>query len=287
MFRLRGLLAAVLSCWVSAVNAETAVETYNADYAEVYDQLWFEPQKYNWEISQIEATVNMPAEHVRLLDAGCGTGIHYARLSRQYHATCMDISAGMQEIARAKSPDGRFVVGDMNDRSLFEPRSFTHIMSMYAATLYNEDLRRIISNYHHWLDHRGTLIMSTLDPEQFVVNAAPADHSEYYSTDDETVAHGTAAKTVYPDLEAHTWWQSFPDSTRAIYHEKLIYKDGRVEKRDHTLWLPKVDDVQQLIEDVGFELVSRQPVVDDVGEILFVFKKKRRLPPGIVVPRRD
>lgn len=265
---------------------EWAVETYDEDYAEVYDELWYEPEKYQFEISEIEATIPEPTSFARILDAGCGTGIHYALLSRRYDVTCMDISAGMLKVAEFKSPGGKFVQGDMNDRSLFEPRIFTHIMSMYAATLYNRDLQKVIENYHHWLDHRGALIISTLDPEQLYINAAPADRSVYEETDDDTVANGVIARTRYTGLETLTWWQVFPDTTKAIYHEKIIHDDGLVEKRDHTMWLPEVDEVQRIIEDVGFELIRRQPVLDDYGEVLFIFKKKRRLPPGIIRPPR-
>ena len=56
----------------------------------------------------------------RLLDVGCGTGVHANLLSRHYQVEGMDLEPKMLSVARKNYPKIRFQQGDMVDFKLEE-----------------------------------------------------------------------------------------------------------------------------------------------------------------------
>ena len=57
-----------------------------------------------------------------LLDVGCGTGAHIARLVDDFDCTGIDNNEGMLKVAREKVPKASFVQSDM-----LESVSYTHL----------------------------------------------------------------------------------------------------------------------------------------------------------------
>jgi SAM-dependent methyltransferase len=217
---------------------------YDARYSGLYDELWYQEQRYKWEINQIDRQIKIPHAEVRLLDSGCGTGTHYQFLSDSYQVVGMDISADMLKIATDKSPDGTFVLGDMRDTSLFDAGAFTHIMSMYQSSFYAKDLSGIASNYHHWLRVGGLLFLEIIDREVMRRIWAQVDGPR------RAVLKGGGRK--------ESWWEVAQQGDTATYFERIILRDGTRINNDHTLYLPSVERTEQIIKTAGFRILERK-----------------------------
>lgn len=100
----------------------------------------------------------------RMLDLGVGSGRTYPELrARSCDYVGVDYSPAMIEAARANFPDGRFVVADAADLSLFESASFDSVVFSYNGLdyLYPERRReRALAEIRRVLRPGGVLVLS-------------------------------------------------------------------------------------------------------------------------------
>lgn len=91
--------------------------------ADLYDLLYGEFKDYRSEVAQLlEIFSRSPAPVRRVLDVGCGTGMH-ARFLADAGLTVdgLDVEPAFVRIAQARNPGGRFRKGDMTDFGVDEP----------------------------------------------------------------------------------------------------------------------------------------------------------------------
>jgi len=88
-----------------------------AQAADVYDLLYAGEKDYPAEARLLERVVHEANPTARtILDVGCGTGAHArALIDLGFAVDGVDIEPRFIEIAAAKCPEGRFVVGDMTE----------------------------------------------------------------------------------------------------------------------------------------------------------------------------
>src|SRR5262245_46378221 len=105
-------------------------------YARFYDGL-LHTIFYRRLVNQVAECV--PVGTATLLDAGCGTG-NLLMAIRQRHPSIkvygIDFSEAMLKRARAKSPDGQFLPGDLNAELPYADKSFdvvTCVNVLYAV----------------------------------------------------------------------------------------------------------------------------------------------------------
>jgi len=267
----RRALCALLAVFVASCTIEEKPDekrdiesVYDTSYADVYDLLWLEQNKYKWEVDEVTATIRIPRSEVRILDSGCGTGTHYSYLAKSYQVVGLDISDAMVRVAKQKNPSGQFVVGDMKDRSLFGPASFSHIISMYEATFYNRELVEILGNYSHWLRDDGVLMLETIDPEK-LAERVNSDHPPRY--------HQQTEK-----MTKVAWWKLPGKDDVVIYHEELRFSDGREVVKEHVLYLPRLSELENVAAEQGFRLSGKKTSPFFPEEVLYVFEKRKRNP---------
>jgi len=272
--RRRWAFCALLAVFIAACTIEERGESrdeqrdiesvYDANYAAVYDLLWLEQNKYQWEVDEVTAAIRMSRSEVKILDSGCGTGTHYSYLAKSYPVVGLDISDAMIRVAKQKNPTGQFVVGDMKDRSLFGRASFSHIISMYEATFYNREVAGILGNYSHWLRDDGALILETIDPDKLAARVN-SDNPPRYRQQTET-------------MTKVAWWKLPGKDDLVIYHEALRFSDGRELVKEHVLYLPKLTDLERMAAEQGFRLSGKKMSPFFPEEVLYVFEKQARNP---------
>ncbi|MGH3025081.1 MAG: class I SAM-dependent DNA methyltransferase, partial [Gaiellaceae bacterium] len=141
------------------------IETFRSSYAEAYD--WFYRDKdYDAECDLIEEIFRRYAapRPRSVLDLGCGTGGHSARLAaRGYRVVGVDRSSAMLEVARAKAEesgvDVRFVEGDVAE--VDAGARFESALLMFAVLSYklsNHDVRATLANVCRHLEPGGILV---------------------------------------------------------------------------------------------------------------------------------
>ncbi|MEL6761815.1 MAG: class I SAM-dependent methyltransferase, partial [Myxococcota bacterium] len=206
-----------------------------------------------------------------LLDAGCGTGIHYALFAQRFgHVVGLDLSEPMLRHARARNPTGSFVHGDLRDASRFDAGTFTHIASMYGATFYVERFDLVIANYAYWLAPGGKLFLSAYKPSEISRSNAPLARS--IEAPRPGLVTGRQAITDYGNFQTRSWWELFDWKHRAIYHEHIEFDDGRSLVKRHEMYAPPFETLATIARSNALALIDIVPIVDD-GEYILVFRK--------------
>lgn len=96
----------------------------------------------------------------RLLDIGCGTGAHIARLVDLFDCTGIDNSEEMLAVARAKVPAALFLLMDMDDFHI--DIRFDVVISMFGTVGYAtsiDDLQKLADNIAAHLARGGVAVL--------------------------------------------------------------------------------------------------------------------------------
>jgi SAM-dependent methyltransferase len=101
----------------------------------------------------------------RVLDAGCGTGVHLATLcSARSRAVGLDFSRGMLHVARRSAPRAALVQADLNRDFPVRRRAFDAVLSALVSE-HLADLGRFFREAFAVLRRGGRLVFSAFHPE--------------------------------------------------------------------------------------------------------------------------
>jgi len=229
-------------------------------YAGFYDALYAD-KDYESEVAFI---VDVLTEHgvsagASILDLGCGTGGHAVPLARGgYVVTGVDLSSEMVERAvekaRTAGVDVEFTVGDV--RTVRLGRTFDAVISMFAVVSYqltNQDLAQTFETVAAHLAPGGLFV--------FDVWFGPAVLSERPEKRSKTVqaADGdTIVRNATPRLDVVS-------QTVRVDYEIERLRDGTVidsARESHTVRFLFVQEIRQLLEAAGFDLLAFGPFMD-------------------------
>lgn len=111
--------------------------------------------------------------NLSMLDVGCGTGGYSIPLAKQFASklTGIDVSREMLERARAKYPNGNWILGDIESID-FEENSFDVVLMSYVLHHIRDYKRTLKMVYKILKRASGLLFIATDDHDQF--------HSSFY-----------------------------------------------------------------------------------------------------------
>lgn len=137
--------------------------------ARFYDAL-YRFKDYDAATAAVDRVIRERAPHARtLLDVGCGTGEHLARLRDRYGVQGLDINPDLLDVARAKCPDVPLHEADMADFDL--PDRFDVVTCLFSAIGYVrtvERMREAVAVMARHLEPGGVLIIEPwFTPESF------------------------------------------------------------------------------------------------------------------------
>ena len=134
-----------------------------ANSAAFYDALYANSGKdYDTEAERLRELIRCYRQSggTEWLDVACGTGMHIARLQRDFDAVGLDIDDGMLAVARERCPDVWFHRGDMIDFAL--DQRFDVVTCLFSSIGYartSERLHQAVSNMTRHLKPGGVLIV--------------------------------------------------------------------------------------------------------------------------------
>jgi SAM-dependent methyltransferase len=249
--------------------ADTDDTIYNDFYARRYDVLFHDtPEgraRFEFETGEIRRRMHElgTGERPRILDLGCGTGRHCARLSALAETTGVDSSASMLQVARAACPRTTFIQGDMRDSSLFADEAFTYVLSLYGAIHYSRELDRILRNIASWLRPGGRACLGILDRTRL----SPEVTSGSRLIEDQAV-------TSFPAFEYRSRWERAAGD-RVFYHETFVLPWLETVERRHAFHMPRIEALVQSAAAAGLreiDRVSMEPVGCEDEVLLFLDK---------------
>ena len=249
---------------------------YDDFYANVYDYLVFNNLKDEYEVGEI-INKTTPSSKSIILDIGCGTGHHVASLgAKGMNIIGIDISPSMIDKAKKSYPDYNFEVADAENGSIFEPDSFTHILSMYFTIYYFKDKSLFFNNCYKWLKPGGYLVVHLVDRHRFDPILPPGNPLMFVSPQRYSDKRITSTKVKFTDFSYNADFYLDAKSDIAKFVEKFKSdKDGKVRKHEHIMYMPDTSEIVDLAQSTGFILETQIDLIQCQYEYqyLYVFVK--------------
>ena len=239
------LIAIILVCLFD-IKIETFEndEYYNKNldnvdkvYAKLYNIVFNEKFIYDYDVSKITPTLK---KNSNILDAGTGTGKYYEYFFKNHKIVGVDMSKDMLKYAKIRCPIGNFIVGNLKNSELFQPKEFTHVLCLLDTLYHNDyqDQAKILKNFYDWLRPGGYLFVHIFDYNKLI--PTPRNYSTMYVDDSK-------------NLHSYTEFQNFnhdafyvKNDNNVVYKEKFtMNKTGKTRFQDTKLYIPS-DKIQIL-----------------------------------------
>jgi SAM-dependent methyltransferase len=248
-------------------------EIYDDFYASIYDYLVYNNIKTDYEVGEILKSTN-PSTRSVVLDIGCGTGHHVAKLnSKNLQVIGIDVSPSMIKQAMEKYPTHKFMVGDALNESQFAPSTFTHILCLYFTIYYFEDKRRFFDNCMEWLMPGGYLVIHLVDRERFDPILPPGNPLYIVSPQKYAKKRITSTKVTFNDFTYHSNFNL--NDNIATFDEKFKFNNGKTRKQEQVLYMDDTEVILTIAQQCGFTFHSKIDLVRCAYEYqyLYVFVK--------------
>ena len=227
---------------------------YDDFYSEIYDLMVYSQSKDQYEIGEI-LNQTTPTEESIILDIGCGTGHHVALLeSKGIKAIGIDNSTAMIHKAKKNYPEYNFMVQDALDASAFRYQSFTHILCMYFTIYYIQDKMQFFNNCMGWLKPGGYLVVHLVDRDMFDPILPPANPLLMLTPQRYAKERITKSKIHFKDFNYTANFDLDNNTSVAKFKEKFEFKDGRIKKQEHKMYMPTEKEIVVMAQESGFIL---------------------------------
>jgi len=251
-------------------------EIYDGFYSDIYDNLVYNNLKDTYEVGEI-INKTTPTEQSIILDIGCGTGHHVGDLgSKNYNVVGIDISPHMINKAKSNYPDYNFMVGDALKSNMFLPNSFTHILCLYFTIYYMQNKMQFLKNCMNWLKPGGYLVLHLVDREMFDPILPPGNPLIMVSPQKYADKRITKTKVTFTDFKYEANFDLNEQNDIALFNEKFKFNDsGKVRKQEHKMYMPPLESIVQMAQEVGFLIQGSVDLVKVTYEYqyLYIFVK--------------
>jgi len=247
-------------------------EIYDDFYADIYDFLVFNELKNDYEVGMI-INQNTPNTKTVVLDVGCGTGHHVAKMAQNNNLEIIgiDISPSMIKKAKANYPNLNFQLADVLNRDAFQNNMFTHILCLYFTIYYIEDKNQFFNNAMDWLKPGGYLFVHLVDRYKFDPILPPGN--PLYIVSPQKYAKDRIMKTKinFNEFIYNSEFKLNETSDVAIFDEKFKFNNGKVRKQEHILYMNNTSDIINMAQDAGFVIQAKIDLMKVAYEYQYVY----------------
>jgi SAM-dependent methyltransferase len=252
------------------------IDIYDDFYANVYDYLVFNEMKNDYEVGLI-LNQNIPNTKSVILDVGCGTGHHVAKMSQNKNLEVIgiDISSSMIKKARENYPGLNFKQANILNKDEFHNNTFTHILALYFTIYYIENKEQFFNNCMDLLMPGGYLVVHLVDRYKFDPILPPGNPLFIVSPQKYSKERITKTKVSFNEFIYNADFKLGESSDIAIFDEKFKFNDGKVRKQEHILYMNNLSDIINMAQNAGFLLHAKIDLVKVAYEYqyLYVFMK--------------
>ena len=263
------------SSGVQLKECDEPTKIYDKFYSGIYDELLTSPARNQFEVLQVRETLfkKYKGGKIAILDIGCGLG-HQVDLFNQYkyNAKGLDLSQHMIERAKINYPLLEFKSGDMMDKTLYDPKSLTHITCFFYSVYYIEDVHQLFEGVNSWLKTGGYFVVHLVDKRKFdpVLEKSsgliplynPQKHSKK-----------TKTQLKFNDFKYEADWNL--DSKPVIFSEIFRFSNDKIRKNRHSLYMFPMKKYVDTAEKTGFKLRNTidMAITNHPFNYLFCFEK--------------
>jgi SAM-dependent methyltransferase len=257
-----------------AENSETKwlepPELFDSFYSQVYDQLAQGSIRLQAETGLALHAFKQAGQDLstmRILDAGCGTGIVTAALAKMNveKVIAVDISPSM--IKRAKegtlpsttlttSQKARidFRNSDLLNPSALAPGEVTNAIAFYFVIYYIRDLEAFFRNMFVWVRPGGTIAIEVVNKHKFDPMLDSSAPWIGFSLQKYSKERMTRSKVTFDKFEYEAKFDLIDPI--AEFRETFRFKDGSVRRQKHIFYMPSIQEIVKIATTVGWEYKS-------------------------------
>jgi SAM-dependent methyltransferase len=242
-------------------------QLYDKFYASVYDLL-VQPQKRSAaEVSYLlkRWTEGTKPSSLRILDAGCGTGISSLGFAKEGCAKviALDSSEPMLEHARTVNTAASTLTdeqrakidwrrGDLNDSAALKPSEVDAACLLYFTTYYVRDLDVLFRNLALWVRPGGHLAVHVVNKHKFdpMLDAASPFMFSLQKYSKERL---TKSKVKFDKFDYEAEFGLDPDApSTAEFRETFRFKDNTVRRQQHNFFMPDIPIIVNKAKSAGW-----------------------------------
>ena len=252
---------------------KTGSDVYDDFYADIYDYLVYSDLKNEYELGEIINKTSPTSESI-ILDIGSGTGHHVGALSKDnLNVIGIDKSEAMVKKAKDNYPSAKFKTGDGNDSRLFDPNSFTHILSMYFTIYYFKNKHEFFENCYKWLKPGGFLVIHLVNKDMFDPILPPGNPLLFVSPQKYAKKRITRTKVAFTDFAYESEFKLDENNKNICYFvEKFKNKNNnQSRKNEHLLYMDSQESILTTAQETGFILEAQADLIKSQYEYQYLY----------------
>jgi 2-polyprenyl-3-methyl-5-hydroxy-6-metoxy-1,4-benzoquinol methylase len=247
-------------------------ELFDDFYSKVYDQLAQGSNRLQAELGlALHAFSAGPGgkkiTDMRILDAGCGTGIVTAAIAKMNAAKviAVDMSPAMlhraktvtleeSTLTQAQKDTIEYRQSDLLNPSALAPGEVTNAIVFYFVTYYIHDIETLFRNLFVWVSPGGMIAVEVVNKYKFdpmLDSSAPWMGFSLQKYSKERV---TQSKVTFDKFEYEGKFDLIDPV--AEFRETFRFKDGSVRRQKHVFVMPAIEEIVKTAKVVGWEYKS-------------------------------
>jgi SAM-dependent methyltransferase len=256
-------------------------ELYDEFYADIYDELFLQPMKLEYEVSKVSKLTkiggkkeNSNSNHrPMLLDVGSGRGHHVDQFQANgINVIGVDKSSAMVKTAKDLYPSSIFKEGDVNDPMLFPEDNFDVITCFTFTVYYMKDKRLFFDNCYKWLKPGGFLIVHLVDRNRFDPIVPAGKPMLLVSPQSVAEKRITNSLVRFNNFQYKADFKMPQKGSECQFNE--VFKDdksGKVRENNHTYYMPTRRVILDTAKEVGFSVTGTADLTDCMNEYQYLY----------------
>lgn len=251
---------------------------YDDFYSGVYDTLFHSESKNSFEVQNIKKLILnkwKPKKDIKILDAGCGTGKHTKLMSKEFNVTGIDNSDAMLNKAKSRDSKGNYLKGNLGKKNLFDPNTFTHILSFFYTPYYFQDIGKLFQNFYLWLKPQGIVGIHLVDKNKFdPLLDKYSSLIPLYNPQKKSNKRENKSILYFKKFKYLSDW-NFSNKKKTVFTENFVFKNGNIRTHKHTLYIKPLKTIVKQITNNGFHLIEKLSLANAErdNEFIYFFKK--------------
>jgi len=258
-------------------------DPYDTFYANVYNKIFQHDRLVQAEAAIAIQEWKKSEKPLQILDVGCGTGIATTFFAKQgaQMSVGLDKSVAMLNYAKETILPATTLTSEevqkveWRSSDAYGPMScqafeFTHACLLFFSIYYFKDLDTLFKNLALWVKPGGGLVIEVVNKYKFEPVPDVANPWLAVSPQKHTKQRITTSAAAFDKFDYDTEFVLEGDD--AEFNETFKFKDGKVRRQKHTLYMPSISKIVATAKEQGWnyhKFMDLQIIGFNYGFLLF------------------